>query len=92
MRRSWPGSSFADICRLWNDAGALTLHGNLWTQPQVSNFLRKPRNAGLRAHNGEIVGKGTWPALVDESTWKAAQAVLNGRAGHRAESRCAATC
>ncbi len=72
------GSSFADICRLWNDAGALTLHGNLWTQPQVSNFLRKPRNAALRAHNGEIVGKGTWPALVDESTWKAAQAVLNG--------------
>ena len=56
-------------------------------------FLRKPRNAGLRAHNGEIVGKGTWPALVDESTWRAAQAVLNapGRAPGR-KSRCAGTC
>jgi len=73
------GSSLNDICRLWNDAGALTLNGNRWSAPQVSNYLRKPRNAGLRAHNGEIVGKGTWPGLVDEDTWKAAQNVLNAR-------------
>jgi len=71
------GSSLADICRLWNDAGALTIKGNRWTHAQVSNFLRKPRNAGLRAHNGEILGKATWPGLVDESTWRAAQTVLN---------------
>ena len=79
------GASLNDICRLWNDAGALTVNGKLWTAPQVSNFLRKPRNAGLRAHNGEIVGKGTWPALVDENTWRATQAVLNapGRAPGR---------
>jgi hypothetical protein len=37
-------------------------------------FLRKPRNAGLRAHNGEIIGQGTWPSLVDEATWRATQA------------------
>ena len=67
-----------DICRLWNDAGAYRLNGNPWIRQQVSAFLRKPRNAGLRAHNGEIVGNGTWPALVDESTWRAAQTVLNG--------------
>ncbi len=77
--------SLGEICRMWNDAGALTLNGKPWTQPQMSNFLRKPRNAGLRDHNGEIVGKGTWPALVDERTWKAAQSVLNapGRAPGR---------
>ena len=69
--------SLGDICTMFNDAGAYTLTGKPWTQPQMSNFLRKPRNAGLRAHNGEIVGKGTWPALVDERTWKAAQSVLN---------------
>jgi DNA invertase Pin-like site-specific DNA recombinase len=79
------GSSLGDICRMWNDAGALTLRGKPWVHAQVSNFLRKPRNCGLRAHNGEIVGKGTWPPLVDESTWRAAQAVLNapGRAPGR---------
>jgi DNA invertase Pin-like site-specific DNA recombinase len=71
------GSSLGDICRMWNDAEAFTIKGNLWTHAQVSNFLRKPRNAGLRAHNGEIVGKGNWPPLVDEPTWRAAQTVLN---------------
>jgi DNA invertase Pin-like site-specific DNA recombinase len=70
------GASLAEICRLWNDAEAFTLNGKLWTHARVSNFLRKPRNAGLRAHNGEVIGKGTWPALVDESTWRAAQTVL----------------
>ena len=62
MRRCWPGASLADICRQWNDAGAYTLTGKPWTPPLVSQFLRKPRNAGLRDHNGEIVGEGTWPA------------------------------
>jgi DNA invertase Pin-like site-specific DNA recombinase len=79
------GASLGDVCRLWNDAGALTLNEKLWTAPQVSAFLRKPRNAGLRSHNGEIVGKGVWPPPVDESTWRAAQAVLDapGRAPGR---------
>ncbi|MCH9729878.1 MAG: recombinase family protein [Actinomycetia bacterium] len=83
------GASLGDVCRMWNDAGAFTIHGNRWTQPQVSNYLRKPRNCGLRAHNGEIIGKGNWPGLVDEQTWKAAQHVLNqpGRAPGRKSVR-----
>ncbi|WP_255322656.1 recombinase family protein [Mycobacterium kubicae] len=88
------GASLGDVCRMWNDAGALTqrwvkpknadgqtirdaqpvVERRKWTQPQVSNFLRKPRNAGLRDHNGVVVGKGTWPALVDEDTWRAVRA------------------
>ncbi|BCI53703.1 serine recombinase [Mycolicibacterium litorale] len=99
------GSSLSDICRLWNDAGALTqrwvrpkdskgnpiasaepvLERRPWTAPQVSNFLRKPRNAGLRDYQGEIVGKGQWPALVDEDQWHQVQGVLDapGRAPGR---------
>ena len=79
------GSSLKDIAGLFNDAGALGLTGRPWTQATVSLFLRKPRNAGLREHNDEIIGKGSWPALVDESTWRAAQSVLNapGRAPGR---------
>jgi DNA invertase Pin-like site-specific DNA recombinase len=75
------GASLADVCRLFNDAKAFTIRGNPWTPQIVSQFLRQPRNAGLRSHTHdrvtEIVGKGTWPGLVDESTWRAAQAVLN---------------
>ena len=52
-----------------------------WTESQVSEFLAKPRNAGLRDHNGEIVGKGTWEPLVDEAMWRAVQASMAARPG-----------
>jgi DNA invertase Pin-like site-specific DNA recombinase len=76
------GSSLGDICKLLNDAGAYGLAGKPWSPSTVSLFLRAARNGGLRSHNGEIVGPGTWPGLVDESTWRAAQDKLNapGRA------------
>ena len=77
------GASLGDICRLWNDAGAYTLRGHPWTPNAMGGFLRNPRNAGLRSHTHdgitEIVGKGTWPALVDESLWRTAQSVMDGR-------------
>lgn len=63
-----------------------------WTASTVSLFLRKPRNAGLRDHNDELVYgkdgkpvKGTWPPLVEERLWNSVQAKLNepGRAPGR---------
>jgi DNA invertase Pin-like site-specific DNA recombinase len=71
------GASLSDICRMFNNANAFGLKGQPWTAPTVSLFLRSPRNAGLRAHNKQIVGKGTWPALVNETTWRTAQAKMN---------------
>lgn len=76
-RAALAGSSLNDIASLFNDAGAHGLTGRPWSASTVSLFLRAPRNAGLRAHKGEIVGPGTWPALVEESTWRATQSVLN---------------
>ena len=88
------GASLNDICRQWNSAGALTVTGRPWIASALTKFLRKPRNAGLRTYGGRrygpvdrdaVVGKGTWPALVDESTFWAAQSVLDapGRAPGR---------
>lgn len=78
------GTKLKTIAKMFNDAGAYGLHGKPWSESTVSLFLRAPRNAGLRSHNDELVygedGKpvrGTWPALVEESTWKAVQAKLN---------------
>ena len=70
------GASLGDICRQWNAAGAYTLSGRPWTAETLTKFVRQPRNAGLRAYKGEVIGKATWPALVDESTWRTAQTVL----------------
>ena len=68
----------------WNEDGIYGVTGKPWSPSTVSLFLRSPRNAGLRAHNGEIVldkdGKpvqGTWPPLVDVDLWRAAQTVMN---------------
>ena len=87
------GASIREIARMFNDAGAMGVTGKPWTQPRMSAFLRAPRNAGLRSHNGEIVGKGNWEPLVDESTWRVAQSVLN--APDRCTGwprKCAGTC
>jgi len=83
------GGSLMDITRDWNTREVYGLNGQPWTAATLSLFLRAPRNAGLRAHNGEIVGPGTWEPLVDESTWRAVQAVMNapGRAPGRKSVR-----
>lgn len=45
--------------------------GNGWTSGGVRKMLINPRYAGIRMHVGEIVGKGAWPALIDEATHNA---------------------
>jgi DNA invertase Pin-like site-specific DNA recombinase len=71
------GVSLAQVARRWNQAGLYTPQGShLWSGATVGTCLRKPRNTGLRAHNDEIVGEATWPALVDRETWHAALAIM----------------
>ncbi len=83
------GGSISDGVRMLNGEGAFGLSGKPWTPSTLSLFLRKPRNAGLRDHNDELVigsdgapVKGTWTPLVDETTWRTVQAILSapGRA------------
>jgi DNA invertase Pin-like site-specific DNA recombinase len=91
------GGSLGDVARMWNDAGAFTVGGHSWRAAEVSKFLRKPRNAGLRTYGvrygrvdrDSVVGKGNWPPLVDEDTFWSAQAVLDapGRAPGRKSVR-----
>jgi len=71
------GGSLSGLAREWNAAGCYGRTGKPWTASTMSLFLRAPRNAGLRAHNKVIVGHGDWPGLVEESTWRAAQSVLD---------------
>jgi DNA invertase Pin-like site-specific DNA recombinase len=71
------GGSLSGLAREWNAKGYYGRNGKPWTASTLSLFIRKPRNAGLRAHNDIIVGPGTWAPLVEESTWRATQAVLD---------------
>lgn len=84
------GASNRSELRKWHEAGVRTparrkrladgtrtepMPG-VWSPTTFLKLLRRPRNAGLLEVAGEAVGKGAWPAIVDESTWRKCQAVL----------------
>jgi hypothetical protein len=68
------------LARDLNASGLVTRRGKPFTHSGVRAILINPRNAGLRAYRGEIVGPAVWPAIVDEETWRAAHALLTDEA------------
>ncbi len=71
------GATLASIARKWNTAGILTNRGNQWRGHTVRQVLRNPRNAGIRSYKGEVVGAASWAPIVDETTYRTAQARLS---------------
>jgi site-specific DNA recombinase len=49
---------------------------NLWTRRTLKVILTNPRVAGLRQHQGVIVGEANWPAILDRDTWERVRHVL----------------
>jgi site-specific DNA recombinase len=74
------GTGKRTIAALLNEQGELTSKGKPFDHYTVDSILRNPRLAGLRVHRGEIIGPGTWPAIIDLGTWKEAQERLTFRA------------
>ncbi len=65
------GMSMLAATRWLNDRGHTTTTGRPWDRSSTRKMLLNPRNAGLRAHNGEVVAQGTWRPIVDGATWRA---------------------
>lgn len=70
------GRTLSGIAGDLNKAGHRTGRGGLWKHNAVRLLLQNPRNAGLRAHRGEVVCKAAWPAVVSEEVWRAVCARL----------------
>ena len=72
------GTPLYAIAKRWNegDPPVTTPRGNRWSGSRVRELLLLARNAGLREFRGEVVGKGTWPEIVDEDTWRRAHAKI----------------
>jgi DNA invertase Pin-like site-specific DNA recombinase len=71
------GGSIAEVMREWTRRGVSpTRSGRRWTRSSVLTILRNPAIAGLRAHNGVIVGAGQWEPVISEQMWRGVQAVL----------------
>ncbi|PWD44543.1 hypothetical protein ACN93_03830 [Gordonia paraffinivorans] len=48
-----------------------------WVGAKLRSILLSPRNAGLAALNGEILGEATWEPIIDRDKFYALQAILN---------------
>ncbi|WP_211881273.1 recombinase family protein [Pseudarthrobacter albicanus] len=80
------GVPLAEIARAWNAAGFVTGQTRQkpphqgepspWKAYSVRMVMLNPRNMGERAYKGEIVSKALWPPIVEESTWRAVEAIL----------------
>ncbi|WP_313566530.1 recombinase family protein [Mobilicoccus sp.] len=70
------GRSLNSMCTDLNERGVRTATGRTWKVVTLKAALLSPRNAGLRRHRGQVVGKAAWPAILDEETAAAVRAVL----------------
>jgi DNA invertase Pin-like site-specific DNA recombinase len=74
------GASLRALVRDLNARGVTTTTGKTWTSTQLRQTLISPRIAGYSTHKGVIVGDAAWPAIVDDATWRAVEAILTNGA------------
>lgn len=70
------GASLRSLIKDLNARGVTTTAGNRWDNVGISRTLRRARNAGLVEHDGEIVAKAVWPAIVPEAVWRRVTSIL----------------
>ncbi|MGP5197207.1 recombinase family protein [Arthrobacter rhombi] len=75
------------IARGLNERGILSSAGKSWSQGTVRLLLMNPRNAGLRARLGEVVGPGVWDPIVPEETYRVAVSKMDGPASGGGRAR-----
>jgi site-specific DNA recombinase len=71
------GVSLTAICADLNRRGLQTSTGRAWRPTELARVLRRPRNAALMVHRGQVIGPASWPAILDEGTWRGVVAVLS---------------
>jgi DNA invertase Pin-like site-specific DNA recombinase len=70
------GRSLNSLTQELNANGARTVSGKEWRPGNVGTLLRGPHLAGLRKHQGDVIGAGTWQPILDQGTWEAVRTLL----------------
>lgn len=71
------GESVISIERDWQSRGVVNSAGQPWRTTTLRQMLLRPRNAGLREHRGQIVGKAQWEPAICREKWDQVVAVLS---------------
>jgi site-specific DNA recombinase len=71
------GASLRSVARELNKTGLTTaVKGWAWDAHSIRAVLLRSRNAGLREHQGQVIGPASWPEIVPEEQWRAVVAIL----------------
>jgi site-specific DNA recombinase len=62
------GDSLRSVWLEWCQQGITTTNGKLFAPSSLRRVLTSPRIAGLRVHQGEVIGEAVWPAIIDRAT------------------------
>ncbi|HLZ37862.1 MAG TPA: recombinase family protein, partial [Mycobacteriales bacterium] len=71
------GESLHALAKDLRARGVPTSTGGEWRYQTLRDLLRRPRLAGLSGYRGQVVGRGNWPAILDEDTHRAIRALLD---------------
>lgn len=80
------GKSLGSIVRSLNERGITTVTGRLWNYAPLRQVLLRPRNAGLAAFHGEIVGPSEFPAIVSEDVYRAVVSTITDPGRRRSQT------
>lgn len=64
------GEGLAAICADFTERQVPTRSGGKWYPTTLRVMMTSPSLAGLQVHEGEIVGTGDWPAVLDRVTFE----------------------
>jgi site-specific DNA recombinase len=80
------GESLRSLCTDLDKRGIRSVKGSPWQTHSLRLVLSNPRAAGLRAHNGEVIGKAVWDPIIDEDLHRKVLATIEARrvSGRRA--------
>lgn len=86
VARFLAGESLRSLCAWLDDQGITTPFGGPWRTTTLRNIFRSARIAGLRSHNGQVVGPAVWPGIITEDERRQLLALLEQRkrSGRRA--------
>jgi site-specific DNA recombinase len=72
------GWSLEAIAREMQARRVPTRYGGAWSHSNVKGMLTNPTVAGFRVHKGQVVRRGNWEPILDETTWRTLCARLSG--------------
>jgi site-specific DNA recombinase len=75
-RRLLLGESLRAIVADLNKAGSASPRGIPWSSATLRQVMLRDRNAGLRRHRGQVVGRGAWEPVYSEDTHNRVTALL----------------